>query len=87
MHAYVYVSWDKLYFQTCLALAVVICSSLMLNVSLDDDTMLVGDCGNESLFAIPDPLTNPLESVILLIFFFWLDFFLHFFMNLYKTMG
>lgn len=66
-----------LIFYTCFVLVVVICSSLMLNVSLDDDTMLVGDCGNESLFAIPEPLANPFVSLILLIFLlFMLAFYL-----------
>lgn len=50
---------------TCL-IELVVCSSLMLCVSLSDETMLAGDCGNDLLFvAIPVPLANPFASILM----------------------
>lgn len=49
---------------TCLAVLAV-CSSLILCVSLSDDTMLAGDCGNDLLFAIPVLFTSPFVSILL----------------------
>lgn len=45
---------------TCL-IELVVCSSLMLCVSLSDDTMLAGDCGND----LPVPLATPFASIFM----------------------